>query len=234
MDIKKTITKFISKINFKKICIVGGILILLGCLILLGTNLYVYYSTKNSIISVEDANDMNADCIIVLGAGVKDDKPTWMLEDRIITGVKLYENSAAPKIIMSGDHGREDYDEVNIMKDYAINQNVPSEDIFMDHAGFSTYETMYRAKEVFGAKKVVIASQGYHLYRSIYIAKKLGLEAYGVDATLRDYPSKKMYREVREVLARTKDFFKLIVKPTPTYLGDPIDLKASGDITNDK
>mgnify|MGYP000152299077 FL=1 len=73
---------------------------------------------------------------------------------------------------MSGDHGRENYDEVNTMKNYAINDGIPSEDIFMDHAGFETYDSMYRAKKIFGAKKVVIVSQKYHLYRSLYIAKK--------------------------------------------------------------
>ena len=83
------------------------------------------------------------DCIIVLGAGIrKDGSPTWILEDRIIVGDQLYKNGAASKIIMSGDHGRANHDEVNTMKDYAINENVPSEDIFMDHAGFSTYESI--------------------------------------------------------------------------------------------
>ena len=83
---------------------------------------------------------------------------------------------------MSGDHGRVSYDEVNTMKDYAINDGIPSDDIFMDHAGFSTYDSMYRAKEIFGVKKIVIVSQKYHLTRALYIAKKLGIEAYGVSA----------------------------------------------------
>ena len=98
-----------------------------------------------------------------------------MLEDRIIVGEQLYNVNAAPKLLMSGDHGRENYDEVNTMKNYAINDGIPSEDIFMDHAGFETYDSMYRAKKIFGAKKVVIVSQKYHLYRSLYIAKKNGL-----------------------------------------------------------
>ena len=133
---------------------------------------------------------------------------------------------------MSGDHGRAEYDEVNTMKNYAIEKGVKSEDIFMDHAGFSTYESIYRAKEIFKAKKVVIVTQKYHLYRALYIAKQLDLEAYGVGADPRQYVGA-TYREIREILARDKDFIKCIFKPTPTYLGETIPVSGNGDATND-
>ena len=152
-----------------------------------GGNLAVYSAvfatekTKNRIIKNQEYKDLSdVDCIIILGAGVWGDKPSPMLEDRLLEGINLYKNNVSSKIIMSGDHGREDYDEVNLMKNYAIEKGIPSEDIFMDHAGFSTYETMYRAKEIFKAKKVVIVTQNYHMYRALYDAKKLGLDAYGV------------------------------------------------------
>ena len=119
------------------------------------------------------------------------------------------------------------------MKDYTIKNGIKSEDIFMDHAGFSTYESIYRAKEIFKAKKIVIVTQKYHLYRALYIANKLGLEAYGVNSDPRRY-SGASYRELREVLARNKDFFKCIIKPKPTYLGEVIPVSGNGDITNDK
>lgn len=223
-------------IHFIKRGLIVGVIIVIVCiLIVFITNLIIYFSVKKNIGSVDEFVDLDADCIIVLGAGVTDDgRPKWMLEDRLIVGIDLYKNGAAPKMIMSGDHGRKDYDEVNVMKNYAIDADVPSEDIFMDHAGFSTYETMYRAKEIFGAKKVVVVTQEYHLYRALYDAKKLGLEAYGVSSDLRDYKIMQYYREFREWLARTKDFFKLFLKPEPTYLGDSIDLNGSGDVTNDK
>lgn len=225
-----------SNIKLIRRIIFCGILIIFICIVIvLITNLIMYFSVKNNIIKTEDAADIDADCIIVLGAGVRDDgHPTWMLEDRIIVGIELYNVNAAPKIIMSGDHGRVEYDEVNTMKQYAKDKGVPSEDIFMDHAGFSTYETMYRAKEIFGAEKVVIVTQEYHLYRAMYLAKRLGLEAYGVSADLRNYSNMQYYREFREWFARTKDFVKLIFKPEPTYLGDAISLQGSGDVTNDK
>lgn len=229
------VKKLLMMKSVRRIFLLGATMITLCILLVMISNLIIYFSVKNNILTEEEASEKGADCVIVLGAGVRDDgTPTWMLEDRIIVGINLYNNKTAPKIIMSGDHGREEYDEVNTMKNYAIDSGVPSEDVFMDHAGFSTYETIYRVKEVFGAKKVVIVTQEYHLYRALYIAKSLGLEAYGVSADLRDYSSMQYYREFREILARTKDFCKLFIKPEPTYLGEPVDLNGSGDITNDK
>lgn len=155
-----------------------------------------------------------------------------MLEDRLLKAIELYKNNISSKIIMSGDHGKTDYDEVNIMKNYAIEKGIPSENIFMDHAGFSSYESVYRAKEIFKAKKVVIVTQKYHLYRALYIANQLGIEAYGVGADPRQYVGA-TYREVREILARNKDFIKGIFKPEPTFLGESIPVSGNGDITND-
>ena len=140
---------------------------------------------------------------------------------------------ASAKLLMSGDHGESDYDEVATMKAFAVNAGIASEDIFMDHAGFSTYESMYRAKEIFQVRKVIIVTQAYHLHRAIYIAQKLGLEAYGVAADYRSY-SGQSSREVREVLARTKDFVTCLFKPEPTYLGETIPIWGNGDLTNDE
>lgn len=219
----------------KKILIALLVAVLLIGLCVLGVNIFVKSSVSDKIVTVEKAKNLNADCIIVLGAGLRPDgNPTWMLEDRIKVGDELYKNHAAPKIIMSGDHGRESYDEVNAMKKYAKSEGVPSKDIFMDHAGFETYDTMYRARDVFGAKKVIIVTQKYHLYRAMYAAKKLGLDAYGVSATKRKYDNKQWIRDMREWLARVKIFGKCITKPKPKFLGKKIDLKGSGDVTNDK
>ena len=202
-------------------------------IIVLGINLYVRISTSKQIIKENDYTALSdVDCIIILGAGIWEDKPSPILEDRLLEGIKLYQNSVSDKIIMSGDHGRREYDEVNIMKNYAIEKGIPSENIFMDHAGFSTYESIYRAKYIFEAKKVVIVTQEYHLYRALYIANQLGVEAYGVGADPRQYVGA-TYRELREILARDKGFIKCIFKPEPTYLGDTIPVSGNGDITND-
>lgn len=218
----------------KKIIKYVVIVLIIMILIVLAINFYVKLSTKKQIIENNDYSNLeDIDCIIILGAGIWGDKPSPMLEDRLLEGISLYENNVSKKIIMSGDHGREEYDEVNIMKKFAIEKGVPSENIFMDHAGFSSYESIYRAKEIFGANKIVIVTQKYHLYRALYIANQLGIEAYGVGADPRQYVGA-TYRELREILARNKDFVKCIFKPEPTYLGDTIPVSGNGDITNDE
>ena len=218
----------------KKVGLIILIIIIIMFIILMGINFYVTTSTKNQIINKDRFSELkDVDCIIILGAAVWGDKPSPMLEDRLLKGIELYKENISNKIIMSGDHRKANYDEVNVMKSYAINNGVLSEDVFMDHAGFSTYESIYRAKEIFQAKKIVIVTQTYHLYRSIYIANKLGIEAYGVGADQRKYMGA-TNREVREVLARDKDFFKVMFKAKPTYLGNTISLDGSGDVTNDK
>lgn len=217
----------------KKVLIYGIIIIAILMIIVLGINLYVRASTNKQILGENDYTKLSdIDCIIILGAGVWGDKPSPILEDRLLEGIKLYQNNVSDKIIMSGDHGRESYDEVNIMKNYVIEKGIPSENIFMDHAGFSTYESIYRARDIFKAKKIVIVTQKYHLYRALYAANCLGLEAYGVGADPRQY-SGATFRELREILARDKDFIKCIFKPKPTYLGDTIPVSGNGDVTND-
>lgn len=225
--------------TFKKIVkifvIVIGVIVLAVVLFTVGINAFVRFSTKNRIIDADEAADLtDVDCIIVLGASVKHgDTPSLMLSDRLDRAIELYKAGVAPKIIMSGDHGSKYYNEVQVMKDYAIARGVPSEDIFMDHAGFSTYDTMYRAKEIFGAKKVVIVTQRYHLYRSVYVAKSLGMDSYGVAAKDERYHGQTK-RDLREIVAVDKDFIWSIFKFKPTFLGDKIPLDQSGDVTNDQ
>lgn len=209
------------------------IFIIVIILIVLSINFYVIMSTKEQIIKSTESNIENIDCILVLGAGIWGDRPSPMLEDRLLQAIQLYNNGIASKVIMSGDHGRKEYDEVNTMKEYSIEKGVLSENIFMDHAGFSSYESIYRAKEIFNCKKIIIVTQKYHLYRALYIANQLGIEAYGVNSDPRQYMGS-TYRELREILARNKDFVKCIFKPEPTYLGETIPVSGNGDITNDK
>lgn len=197
-------------------------------------NAWVKLSVEDTLLTQEEAAQLEGvDCIIVLGCGVNAaGVPSPMLEDRLQRGVALYQTGAAPKLLMSGDHGRESYNEVAVMKRYAVDAGVPSEAVFMDHAGFSTYETMYRARDVFCAQKVIIVTQQYHLYRAVYIAKALGLEAYGVNCDYRVHGDQ-FFRDVREVLARVKDFATAIIQPKPTYLGEAIPISGSGELTHD-
>lgn len=222
-----------NKKNKLKILILSiFILSIMGLSLIFGINFYIKFATKDLII--EDYTSLkDYDCILVLGAGVKDNKPGLMLTDRLNKAIFLYQENVAPKIIMSGDHGRKEYDEVNIMKDFAIDQGISSSDIFMDHAGFSTYDSIYRAKNIFDAHKIIIVTQEYHLYRALYIAKKLGVEAVGVAAEEIKYPGD-LKRNIREILARDKDFVKCIFKPSSKYLGEVIPVFGDGNLTNDK
>ena len=209
-------------------------LILLGCLGVFSVNALVKHRVKDNILTPEQATELSGvDCILVLGCKVHDDgTPSAMLRDRLLQSIHLYQLGASPKLLMSGDHGQHRYDEVNAMKQFALDAGVPSQDIFMDHAGFSTYESVYRAKEIFGVDKILIVTQEYHLYRALYIARQFDIEAYGVASDLDTY-SGQFQRDVREVLARCKDFGMCILKPKPTYLGDAIPISGSGDATND-
>lgn len=199
-----------------------------------GVNTYVQASVQDRILTEEQAAELEEiDCVLVLGCGLEaDGSPSPMLHDRLQQGVALYQKEATPKLLVSGDHGREEYDEVNAMKRFAEEQGVPSEDVFMDHAGFSTYESVYRARDIFQVRRMVIVTQEYHLSRALYIAKRLGIEAWGVPADPRTY-SGQTARDLREILARDKDFLTCILKPKPTYLGKAIPVNGNGNLTND-
>ena len=211
------------------------VLALAGCLVLFLVNLYIIRKEEKYIVSAEEAEAFqDVDCIMVLGCGVRPDgSPSGMLNDRLVQGVSLYKEDVSDRLLMSGDHGRVNYDEVNLMKQFAIDRGVPSENIFMDHAGFSTYESMYRARDIFQAERIVVVTQEYHMYRALYNAGQMGMDAYGVASDPRKYGGQKI-RDAREMLARTKDFLYAIAKPKPTYLGEAIPVSGNGDATNDK
>lgn len=210
------------------------IVFLVGGLSVLSINFYVHSFSTKYIVSL-DKPLPQTDAILVLGAYFNPNtgKPSDMLEDRLATAYEIYTKNPDTKIIVSGDHGRKDYDEVNGMKDYLMAKGVPDEYIFMDHAGFSTYESMYRAKEIFQVQSLTVVTQDYHLYRAIFDSRKMGIESYGVIADKRYYPGMNYYK-LREVAARNKDFLYALVKPEPTFLGEPIPVWSNGQLTNDR
>ena len=217
-----------------------AILITLPILFYVSVNLYARLSTEDDLYYIEEASAIpkKPDVILVLGAGVRPNgSPSNMLEDRLLTALRLYESGICEKILVSGDHGTEYYDEVNVMKSYLVEKGVPSENVYMDHAGFSTYDSIYRAKEIFGVRCPLIVTQEYHSFRSLMIANHLDLDPVAVAApilsgSVKVYPKQTWY-SFRETMARVKDFFWCIAKPEPTFLGEPISLQASGDLTND-
>lgn len=219
--------------KFKRIISAFLLICFIAIQIPLLINIYMFEYSNRYFLSVEEVSEMNFDCVLVLGAGVWGDSPSHMLEERLNKGIEVYKTGCTHRILMSGDHGREEYDEVNVMKNFAVECGATANEVFMDHAGFSTYESMYRARDIFQVKKVVIVTQKYHLYRAVYNARKLGIEAYGVcaDGQYNYDIFVRSYNNSREALARCKDFVWCIFKPEPTYLGEAIPISASGELT---
>lgn len=218
--------------RFKVMCCLMACLALASAAAVYSINRYVLHYASAYI--VPENRVPAADAILVLGAYVyPDGQVSPILGDRLETALEIYHGKKSPAIIVSGDHGRVQYDEVNAMKRYLMDRDVPDDRIFMDHAGFNTYESIFRAKAVFQVRKLTIVTQEYHLSRAVYIARKLGLEAYGVAADKRRYAGMGKY-EAREIMARNKDFINATVKPRPTYLGEAIPVSGSGSLTNDK
>lgn len=222
--------------KIKKIIRCLAAFVLLGVMMLFAVNGYVVLLSGDNFATIKELKEKEtkADAVVVLGAQVKPDgKPSVMLRERLDTGIEIYKAGLSERIIMSGDHGSDDYDEVNTMKDYAIDQGVPSEHIFMDHAGFSTYESMYRAKEIFQAENIIVVTQKYHLYRAIYDAEAMGMQAEGVACDTAVYSGDK-YRKFRESIARVKDVGCQVLKPEPACMGEQIPISGNGNVTNDR
>ena len=191
------------------------ILGLIGLGLALGISAYVVKTTEDAILTQEDTPPQDLDCILVLGCGIRPDgSPTPMLSSRITRGAELYQAGWAETVLLSGDDSGEDYNELATMERVILDLGVPQEVLVMDHAGFSTYESIYRAKHEFGMQRVVIVTQAYHLYRALYLADALGLEAWGVAAAPRN-DAGQIGRSLREILARDKDFFTAILQPIP-------------------
>jgi vancomycin permeability regulator SanA len=195
------------------IAVIGGVV---GAVVLLILNGVVMAPGKERILSLDEAAALTeVDCILVLGCQVKPDgEPSHMLHDRVMQGVDLYDRQASPVLFMTGDSRRENYDETGTMKALAVASGVPSEAVVTDPYGLSTYDSILRAKEVYGYDKILIVTQEYHLYRAIYIAVQNGIDAYGVASDPRPYAGQ-IFREAREVAARAKDFLFCLLNPAP-------------------
>ena len=204
---------------------------MLGVFFFIFLNLWVYCRGRAKIVAAEEV--ATAEAILVLGAQVYESgQVSPILRDRLSMGLQLYQLGVAPKLLVSGDHGREDYDEVNAMRRFLEKKGVPARDIFMDHAGFDTYDSMIRARDVFQVKKVVVVTQYFHLVRALYIARALRLECQGVSSDLSRY-SAQTYFQGRELLARIKAFLEVTFGRSPKFGGEPHPITGDGTSTHD-
>ena len=209
------------------------LLSLIGAIIFGGIQIYVNSFAKGRLVSPATAPAVDA--VMILGAYVYENgNPSPVLQDRLDYGYQIYQAGKAKKIIVTGDHGTIQYDEVNAMKDYLLKKGVPAQDIFLDHAGFDTYDSMYRARDIFGVKSLIISTQQFHINRALYISQRLGLDSYG-------YPSedKAIYHMYilngRESLAKVKAVLETdILRNKPRLLGPKIPISGDGRATFDK
>ena len=202
--------------TYKKILLVLSVILLTIFVYAMGINYYVKCTVMDRIKDIDEIKDV--DTIIVLGAKVHDDgRLSLMLKDRLDKTIEVYNKLNIKKVIVSGDSEHKDYDETTKMKEYLINNRIPEEDIVVDVYGLSTYDSIYRLKNVYNIDKVVIITQNYHLYRSLYIANSLGIEAYGMPSSGEDYFGQTT-RELREILARNKDFLTSLFNVKSKYL----------------
>lgn len=215
---------YIRRFQWIKYCIA---LVLIIIIFFFAVQIYINSYSEKFIVNADTAPV--SDAVIVLGALVYNNgQPSPVLQDRLDYALELYNKGKAGKILVSGDHGTKEYDEVNAMKDYLLKKGVPREDIFMDHAGFDTYDSIYRAKHIFEVNTLLISTQRFHINRSLYIARKLGIEAYGYPSPDKDIYNMKTLN-IRESLAKIKAFFDTdIFKTKPKFEGDTIPIWSDG------
>lgn len=229
-------TRFLSsrknRIVFTLVAIdVIGLLSLL--LFIVSLNAWVVRSTADQI-HKSDTLPKTYQVGIVLGAKVYPDGGlSGMTKDRTDRAIQLYESGKVERLLVSGDHGTKGYDEVNSMKDYLLKAGVPAEDIFLDHAGFDTYDSIYRARDIFEVQSAVIITQEFHLPRALFIANSLKLEAVGVPADIQNYGHMERVL-LREKLAVVKAWGNVMLGSAPQFLGEKIPITGESKMSWDK
>lgn len=233
-DTKKDKNKKKWHFSLKKLLLIFGLLCLAVAVLFVAINAHVIRISAPRLISKEAVGNLeNVDCILVLGSSVQPNGTlNRVVRERVDTALTLYESGVSQRLLMSGDHGKVNYDEVNAMKQYCVDKGVNTDVIFLDHAGFNTYDSIYRAKAIFGIQKMIIVSQEYHLYRAVYIANELGIDAYGVPAE--QEATTALITNLRESVARVKDYFSCAFHIEPTVLGEPIPISGSAKLSDDK
>jgi SanA protein len=206
-------------------------LAIIGLIAVVSVNYYVKSSTKTKIYYSAKKFPKN-DVGIIFGAGINGNQPSKYLKDRLDAGIMLWKAKRINKILLSGDNGRDEYDELTVMKNYCYNHGVDTTKIFIDYAGFDTYSTMYRAKHIFKIKRATLISQKYHLNRAIYIGQKLGIKCVGYSANKGEYLGYK-YVCFREYGSIFKSFFDVLRNREPRFLGSEIDINGESNYSKE-
>ena len=164
-------------------------------------NLFIEFYYRNFI--YEELQSLpNAYVGLVPGASVQDNKPSWVLEQRLDAAIQLYFKKKIQKILLSGDNLKKRYRETDVMKNYLLKHNVQAKDIFVDHYGVSTIASLLNAKHIFSVKETIIITQKFHLSRALFISRQLDINAYGWAADGFIKINKQLYNRGREFFAR--------------------------------
>ena len=219
-------------IHWKRVFLFAAVGLLVAVVLAVTVNVIVVMSSSAFI--SDDLDEMpSADVGLILGARVfNDGRLSHMMQDRADAAVELYEAGKVKKLIMSGDHGTKNYDEVNTVKNYLLEKGVRAEDLFLDHAGFDTYDSLYRARDIFGARSVIVVTQKFHEPRAVFIGRSLGMEVYGYAADKREYQGI-LWNEFREIFSRTKAGVDIVIGAQPKFLGEKISLDGDSKLSWD-
>lgn len=199
----------------------GGLLVIF----IIAVNMIFHVATRPYIYA-SAADAPSAQVALIPGAAIlADGKPSPIFIDRVDTAIELYKAGKVLKILVSGDNSTVSHNEVNPVRLYLLGKGIPDQDIFLDHAGFDTYSTMYRARDIFGVTSVLITTQSFHLPRAVFIARQLGIQAYGVNT---DVGHILFHNYFREVFSDEKAAFDLFFHTKPKFLGDAIPITGDG------
>jgi SanA protein len=194
---------------------------------------YYVKSKTDSLIYTTQNNLLKTEVGIIFGAGINGNKPSKYLKDRLDAGISLYKSHKIEKILLSGDNGNDEHDELTVMKNYCYKHGVDTTKIYIDYAGFDTYSTMYRAKYIFKINKAILISQKYHLNRAIYLGNKLGVKSTGYSANVGDYNGYK-YVTTREYLSVFKSVLDVMRNRKPHFLGQEVNINKLSNYTKEE
>ena len=207
------------------------IISLIGGVAVIATTIYVASKTGDLIFESQKGLP-KTNVAIIFGAGIKDNQPGRYLKDRLDAGIRLYKNNKVQKILLSGDNGNDAHDELTVMKLYCYKNGVDTTKIYIDYAGFDSYSTMYRAKEIFKVDTAILVTQKYHLNRCIFIGEKLGIKSYGYSANRGEYKGYKYY-SFREHFSVFKSVLDVARNREPHFLGETVDINGLSNYTKE-
>lgn len=194
-------------------------------MVIIACNVTIFASTQSYLYDTPEEYPVGVVAIVPGAAISKEGELSSVFIARIDMAIKLYEAGKVSKILVSGDNSTVSHNEVNPARMYLLSKGILDQDIFLDHAGFDTYSSMYRARDIFEVSSVIVTTQSFHLPRAVFIARRLGIDAYGVRADVENL----LFRNyIREMLATEKAVLDLIFHRVPKFLGDGIPITGDG------